>query len=254
MARILVIDDDESTRAIIAHKLGKTHEAFAVRGGHEALTHLEKEKVDLILIDQMMPHMNGLEAYTLFRERLAECPPAVMMTAFSNTELAVAFMKAGGADFVLKPLDFEILEIKVKNALRLGALNAAPQRQISEADLFFAAASDGFCSIEFDGAIRIANRAMEDMLLFPRGELKGKNFHNVILPADQETVIAELEHLQRDSGHPTRIESRVNCYDGSVKTISWSATIFEKRKLIFLTAREVGEGFLLQHPQARLAI
>ncbi|MBI5178629.1 MAG: hypothetical protein HZA04_05165 [Nitrospinae bacterium] len=44
---------------------------------------------------------------------------------------------------------------------------------------------------------------------------------------DKETVIAELEHLQKDGGHPTRIKSRVNCYDGSVRTISWSATIRE---------------------------
>jgi DNA-binding NtrC family response regulator len=104
MARILVADDEPSFRELLADILeGAGHEVVEARDGAEALAALERGPFDLVLADQRMPRMDGLEL--LRRSRLLTAPPpVVMLTAYGTIPEAVEAVRHGAADYLTKPL------------------------------------------------------------------------------------------------------------------------------------------------------
>ncbi|MCP4694893.1 MAG: response regulator, partial [Desulfobacterales bacterium] len=116
-----MVDDDITIRRIVISRLTKLgHEAKAAEDGMQALDMLDSESFDLILLDQGMPEMDGVETMTMIRERKhPHRPPVIMMTAYSSLQLAVAFMQAGGTDYVEKPVDFDVLGIKIERSIEM---------------------------------------------------------------------------------------------------------------------------------------
>ncbi|HPC83554.1 MAG TPA: sigma-54 dependent transcriptional regulator [Thermoanaerobaculaceae bacterium] len=104
MARVLVADDEPSFRELLADILeGAGHEVVAVRDGAEALAALERGRFDLVLADQRMPRLDGLELLRRVNERVGR-PPVVMLTAFGTIPEAVEAVRLGAADYLTKPL------------------------------------------------------------------------------------------------------------------------------------------------------
>lgn len=117
---VLVVDDDEFQHKIIGKILEDEnyHLVFA-SGGTEALRVLRKTRPDLILIDVMMPDMDGLEVvrYMKSAPQLADIP-IVMITGKSGKDIVMESLKAGATGFVVKPFDRNTLLGKVAQALR----------------------------------------------------------------------------------------------------------------------------------------
>ena len=111
---ILLVDDEEKILKTLGRVLrGEGHEVVEARRGHEAREQLASRAFDVLLVDNMMPDMTGLE---LIREIAsatpeAERPQIVMMTAHASIENAVEAMKLGAIDYLQKP--FEIDELLV---------------------------------------------------------------------------------------------------------------------------------------------
>lgn len=116
---VLVVDDDETQRIIINKLLTANNcNLLFARDGVEALTVLHNKRPDLILMDIMMPHMDGLET----TRRLKEIPgfagtPVIIITGKSEGEAEADCRKAGAADVVLKPFDHATLITKINHAL-----------------------------------------------------------------------------------------------------------------------------------------
>ena len=107
---ILLVDDDTGHRTMLQTLLGQW--GYGVTGacdGEQAVALCRERSFDLVLMDVRMPKKNGLEA---LGEIKAYNPalPVLMMTAFSDVEAAVATLKAGAQDFLMKPLDFAKLQ------------------------------------------------------------------------------------------------------------------------------------------------
>ncbi len=118
MAQILIIDDEESIRHSLAVFLGRDgHETFAAANGEEAFELLEKQTIDLILVDQLMPRLHGLGFMKQIHEMHLDLP-VIMMTGHGTIRLAVEFMRSGGVDFVEKPFDMDVIKIKVEKAFQ----------------------------------------------------------------------------------------------------------------------------------------
>lgn len=115
---ILVVDDKESERLLLdVHLREWGFTPLLAQHGIEALELLKANHVDLILSDLMMPFMDGLQ---LLREGITAGYgniPFIMMTANGSIESAVASLKQGAADYIMKPLNFEDLHASVKHAL-----------------------------------------------------------------------------------------------------------------------------------------
>jgi len=117
-ARILVVDDEEIVIRSCLRILGDDgdYEAEAVQGGLEALRKIDESHFDVLILDIMMPKMDGLEVL----QRVKETHPdidVIMVTGLSQIETAVRSMKLGAFDYLPKPFDPDELKRVVKRAL-----------------------------------------------------------------------------------------------------------------------------------------
>ncbi|MEG6507512.1 sigma-54 dependent transcriptional regulator [Methyloligella sp. 2.7D] len=122
--RVLVVDDDPAQRRILEATIERFGYSVATaESGDEALEILSAEGADiqLILLDLVMPGTDGMAVLTAMKT-LPKRPPAIVQTAHGSIDAAIAAMRAGAADFVVKPVSPERLEVSIKNALRIEAL------------------------------------------------------------------------------------------------------------------------------------
>lgn len=117
---ILLIDDDSFQQRIVAQILdAQPFELICAGSGAEGLAVLRKRRPDLVLMDYALPDINGIEATRRLKgvAQFAEIP-VVMITGNSEKEVVVGSLKAGAADFVVKPLDRDRLLAKIGSLLR----------------------------------------------------------------------------------------------------------------------------------------
>ena len=122
--RVLVVDDDKAVRAALGVNLRKAgYEVTLCRSAQEALAALEDRPFDLVLTDVAMPGMSGLELLAQLR---ATWPKVriVVMTGYGSVPDAVATMKAGADDYIIKPISREELLVIVERAVQEKALLA----------------------------------------------------------------------------------------------------------------------------------
>jgi CheY-like chemotaxis protein len=117
---LLVVDDSAENRDILARRLRrKGFRVLEADSGPAALELIEREPVDLMLLDIMMPGMNGLEVLRIVRRsRPAHVLPVIMATARSESEDMVEALEMGANDYVTKPLDFPVVLARVQAQLR----------------------------------------------------------------------------------------------------------------------------------------
>jgi two-component system response regulator AtoC len=119
MTTVLVVDDERKMRRVLQMLLERMGcESLAAESLEEAIAHLERQHVDLVLTDLRMPGGSGLELLARVREADAELP-VIVLTAYGTVETAVEAMKRGAVDYVLKPFDLEALEVVIRRALDL---------------------------------------------------------------------------------------------------------------------------------------
>jgi len=105
MARVMVVDDEASFRALLRDILEEAgHTVVEATDGLDALTRLGEGPFQLFLVDQRMPRMGGLELIRQLRGRPA-VPPIIMLTAYGTIPDAVEAIRLGAADYLTKPLD-----------------------------------------------------------------------------------------------------------------------------------------------------
>ena len=111
-ARILIVDDNEMNLEVISALLSDTKIRISTAlSGKECLKILEKVKFDMILLDQMMPGMSGIETLSLIKENnLAPDTPVVALTADAIVGARDTYIKEGFTDYLSKPVMFEDLE------------------------------------------------------------------------------------------------------------------------------------------------
>jgi DNA-binding NtrC family response regulator len=117
-ARLLVVDDEEPQRLMLTSLLGRAgFHVDAAKDGEEAVSLLGAGSYDLMLTDQRMPRMDGLELLEKARKDHPELP-VVLMTAYGSVSTAVEAMKRGAADYLTKPFERDELLIVVQKVLR----------------------------------------------------------------------------------------------------------------------------------------
>ncbi|TKC16788.1 response regulator transcription factor [Robertmurraya kyonggiensis] len=119
MAKILIVDDDPHIRELIHVILSK--EGFVIiesTDGEAALFLLEKEKVDLIILDIMMPNMDGWTFCQEVRSYYSDTLPILMLTAKGETSQKVRGFDLGADDYLVKPFDVAELVARVKVLLK----------------------------------------------------------------------------------------------------------------------------------------
>jgi CheY-like chemotaxis protein len=126
---LLVVDDNAENREMLSRRLlKKGFQVLVAEGGREALSAIESQPVDLVLLDIMMPGMSGVEVLEELRKtRSAADLPVIMATAKTDSEDVVQALELGANDYVTKPIDFPVVLARVQSQLRLKKSKRAQQ-------------------------------------------------------------------------------------------------------------------------------
>lgn len=119
--RILVADDDDAARLVLKEMLEhQGHRVMAAASGPEALRVFMREKPDLVLMDVMMPGLDGYQTVEYLRELSGDSfVPVVFVTALQDEAALSRCIASGGSDFLVKPFNQEILKAKIDGFARL---------------------------------------------------------------------------------------------------------------------------------------
>ena len=121
---ILIVDDNDSNRDLLQRRLRLyDFECVQASGGKEALSILSKQKIDLVLLDVLMPDMNGIEVLNAIRNsELQSDLPVIMVSGFDDVRSVAKCIAIGASDYLSKPVDGVVLGAKVVAALERKAL------------------------------------------------------------------------------------------------------------------------------------
>lgn len=162
--RILVVDDHEDNIELLRARLeARGYEVFGANDGQAALDQVEHICPDLILLDVMMPKMDGMEVVRRLKSNKSlPFIPVIMQTALDSTENKVEGLDAGADDYITKPINFAELEARVNSLLRIKTL----QSDLAQSKKDLSDLNDRLRQISLtDGLTQIENRrSLEERL------------------------------------------------------------------------------------------
>jgi DNA-binding response OmpR family regulator len=130
-ARILLVDDEQSIQTLLSYPLRKDgYEVVQASDGQAALTRFGEQSFDLVVLDLMLPKLDGLEVCRRLRARSAV--PIIMLTAKSEEFDKVLGLELGADDYITKPFSLREFRSRVKAALRRAGMSANDDGDVPE--------------------------------------------------------------------------------------------------------------------------
>ena len=195
--RLLIADDEEHTRTALVRAFQlKGYYCRAAADGRDALAMLSREDFDLLLLDLRMPHIDGIQVMKTARE-LHPHLIVIILTAHASMDSAITAVKAGAADYLIKPQSINDLEIAVRQALK----NLTPDLKRKQLISFMQQTLD---SLKNDGKLN-APDANNGILIDPQ-------HHRITIRTPDEERIIDLTEDQ------TKILQYLNNQAGRVST------------------------------------
>ena len=206
--RILVVDDEERVREAVKRVLTEAgYHVYLAVDGKEGLSLVEKESPDLVLVDLMMPVMDGMEFLDQARRHYPELT-SVVITGFATLEKAVEAMKQGADDFLAKPFKPRDLKLVVERALRRAATLQDISIEKSRTRALIKAMTNGVLVVDSHWEIALVNPALAQLFGYKEPEdMQGKTCRDA-LPWSQ--VCDCLEALIKDE-HVKPKDCRCQC-------------------------------------------
>ncbi|MBN1542186.1 diguanylate cyclase [candidate division KSB1 bacterium] len=131
-AKILVVDDiPVNIQLLQTHLVGAGYQTVVAHNGEEALEQVKKSSPDLVLLDVMMPKLDGFETCRILKsDQKTRYIPVIMVTALNEIEDKIKGIEAGADDFITKPFNKLELLARVKSLLRIKTLHDALQEKV----------------------------------------------------------------------------------------------------------------------------
>lgn len=254
---ILIVDDDPGSLNMFMRYL---HEAgfktMIAPNGERALQQLELARPDMILLDVLMPGMNGFETCRRLKAREATRDiPVIFMTALSETVEKLQGFEVGGVDYLTKPVQHEEVLARINAHLTIRRLQQRLQEQntlLEEQNARFRTLSEATLEgivIHDNGQILEVNQAIEKMFGYPRADVFGKDVLAFITPEYRQVATAhiqtsdetpyEAEGIRQDgSVFPIEVQARTLPYQGrdvrivAIRDLTWRKNMEHKQTLL----------------------
>ena len=209
---ILVVDDDEINRVVMGQQLDD-YNVIKCSNGLDALTTVEEEKPDLILLDLMMPGLNGYEVCQKLRQKYSQIElPIILVTAKNHLEDLTQGFKTGANDYLAKPFHNEELKSRVENQLRLSMLHRINEDNLkmkSQIESYAKADTElrssrfriqqvlesieaGFIAFELPGKIFSLNQRAAELLGTDRNSMLDKNINTLFSSSEKNNEILSV--------------------------------------------------------------
>ncbi|MBU1646951.1 MAG: SpoIIE family protein phosphatase [Gammaproteobacteria bacterium] len=194
--KVLVVDDSATNRRIVNVFLNKLGQDVALaENGAQAVELFQRDSFDLVLMDVMMPVMDGYEATRRIKALCGErWVPVIFLSALDTEDNLIAGLDAGGDDYLPKPINFVVLQAKLRSLRR--AIEA--HRRLAEAHLWLQTVTDtivdAVITIDTAGLIRSVNAASEQIFGYTAQELLGRNV-NMLMP--EPWASTHNDHIRR---------------------------------------------------------
>ena len=201
---ILIVDDDEELAAYIRASLESAgHATVHAADGHDALTKAQRSDFDLLILDRMLPKLDGIEVVAALRRDGVDVP-VLMLTARGSIEDRVTGLRSGADDYLTKPFAFAELLARVE---ALGRRPRSPDRA--------SVAVTG--TIRLDRLNRTVTRGGRDIPLHPREfQLLETLMRNVGRPVARATLLKTIWRFDFDPGtkivesHLSRLRAKLD--------------------------------------------
>jgi signal transduction histidine kinase/DNA-binding NarL/FixJ family response regulator len=236
---ILVVDDDEINRVVMGQQL-EEYNVVKCTNGLDALTTIEESKPDLILLDLMMPGLNGYEVCQKIRQKYSQIElPIILVTAKNHLEDLTHGFKTGANDYLAKPFHGEELRSRVENQLKLSLLHKINEDNVrlrSQIETYVEADSElrssrfrlqqvlesinaGFVAFELPGIIFSLNQRAADLLGSDRETLLGESIVSILSDSQSNEnirgAITQWEHGDLNSFDDNDLDSQTTDNDST---------------------------------------
>ena len=203
--RILAVDDNKTNLHVLQVFLKKQgHQVLLAENGEEAVQKFEAERPDMVLLDIMMPVMDGFEAARRIRVLAQDLwVPIIFLSALNRDENLLEGLESGGDDYLSKPINFIVLEAKLRSMQKSLALQAQSVESLNRLQAISDSVLEAIITINTTATVIACNLATERLFGWTADELIGQNV---------KVLMAEPYHSEHDAyvqryvdGGPRRI-------------------------------------------------
>lgn len=235
---ILLIDDDSSYRTISSSAL--TSAAFSIdeaTSGAEALQHVKEKVPDLVLLDAMMPDLDGFETCRLLRkESCMTDVPIIMVTGMDDVDSIHKAFAAGATDFICKPINYPILIQRINFSLRTSEVTSELRNSKLQLSVAQRIARLGYWTWDIEHDQFTVSDQLAQLcginLDYFEGSLAG--FIKLIHPKDREFV-KDVIKAAAHSKAIQHIEYRINISPTEVIEVQQEIEALNSQNLLFIT-------------------
>ena len=223
--RVLVVDDDPPTRMLMRESLTAAgFEVIEARDGDEALAGWRQSSPDLVLLDVVMPGMDGFEVC----RRLREMPhgdevPVLMATGLEDVDSINRAYLVGATDFITKPINWALIGHRVRYMVRGGRLQRSLRHSEERFRTLIENIADLIILLDPDGTLTYASPAVERTLHRPPEDLIGRRFEELVHEADVPVLRNCMALAIETRGKPHAANLRLATAEGMCRTME---TIF----------------------------
>jgi diguanylate cyclase (GGDEF)-like protein/PAS domain S-box-containing protein len=222
---ILIVDDAPDNLGVLhGIMVQQGYQTFVANSGERALEIALRVKPDLVLLDIVMPGMDGLEACRRLKAHPATARiPVIFMSARSETEDIVAGFDIGAADYIPKPLRMEEVCARVRAQLRLRSSSETQSFHADRLRMIVNSMDQGLLIVEGNGRIQYANPACDRYLGYAPEDLVGRSLAELLDGVQRGADFSFNVSVDAGAGHGTR-EVRIRHRDGRLRAMDLTMT------------------------------
>lgn len=246
--KVLAVDDNRTNLHILQVFLKKLgHEVILAENGEEAVRKFEDESPDLVLLDIMMPIMDGFEAARRIKAMTRDrWTPIIFLSALNRDENLVEGLDAGADDYLTKPINFVVLEAKLRSMQRSLAMQQQSIESLRRVQAISDNVIDAIITSDENGIIVSVNQSTERIFGWAPAELIGQNV-SILMPEhdaathDHHLKNFLLESPQRTIGRERELHGRHK--DGHLfpATITITQIVLDNQRMIIGVIRDISE-------------
>lgn len=228
-ATVLIVDDLASSREVLFDMLvGEGYQLLMADGGAAGLELARRHLPDLILLDMMMPDVDGLTVCRRLRaDPLTARVPVIFVTALDDRAARLAGIAAGCDDFISKPLERIELRLRVRTIAGLNRYRLLHDEQLRYERLFILS-PNGLLIVDDQGEVRLANPSLATLTGVPGPEaLAGRPLPALLAPEDRERCAAWLDQALAGRLSATHLVASLARPDGARLPVALDGGWFE---------------------------